>query len=63
MALADFSKMDENSVTRISPKSIKKEKAGEFPKIASVFFTISKHSIQAMPNLILVSTHRTFSIL
>ncbi|MEI6554225.1 MAG: DEAD/DEAH box helicase family protein [Paludibacter sp.] len=34
-----FSKMDENSVTRISPKSIKK-KDGQVPKNASVFFTI-----------------------
>jgi type I restriction enzyme R subunit len=34
-----FSKMDENSVTRISPKSIKK-KGGQVPKNASVFFTI-----------------------
>ena len=34
-----FSKMDENSVTRISPKSIKK-KGGQVPKDASVFFTI-----------------------
>ncbi|MDP4277350.1 MAG: DEAD/DEAH box helicase family protein [Bacteroidota bacterium] len=34
-----FSKMDENSMVRITPKSIKK-KGGKLPKNASVFFTI-----------------------
>jgi len=34
-----FSKMDENTIARISPKSIKK-KGGRVPKNAAVFFTI-----------------------